>query len=268
MTCPGHCYSRSLSGWSHTPNLTAPLLATAVGLTGAAAGLRLTEIRGRARIMVPFSAGVLLGVALFGLLPELAAGLGWIPSAAMFAAGYFLLLLIDRYVYPVCPSCSHDHDHATCSTELHGFAVPLIAAAAMHSFLDGWNITTVQLMPPLGLRIAVPLAIAIHKAPEGIALGGVLMASISSPTRALVWCFVAEGTTLLGSALALTLAPRLGSQWITYPLGVTAGWLAYLGYHAIHEESKRRGAGFALSSALTGMAGAALLQRGVEAILR
>jgi hypothetical protein len=41
-----------------------------------------------------------------------------------------------------------------------------------------------------------------------------------------------------------------------------------LGYHAIHEDWKRRGAGAASVSALTGLAGAAVLQRGAEALFR
>ena len=244
------------------------MLATAVGLAGAVLGVRLIGLRHRARVVIPFSAGVLLGVALFGLLPELRVELGWAVSGLRFAAGYFLLLLINRYVYPVCPTCSHDHDHDACSMELHGFAGPLIGAAALHSFLDGWSIATAQLAAPLGIRVAVPLAIALHKAPEGIALVGVLMASMPSRSRALAWCALAEGTTLLGGILALGLAPHLGSQWISYPLGITAGWLAYLGCHAMHQEWKRRGSAPSFLSALSGVAGAAAVQRGVEALFR
>jgi len=243
-------------------------LATAVGLGGAALGIRLTGLRRRARVVVPVSAGVLLGGALFGLLPELSTELSWSVSLVLFAAGYGFLLLINRYVYPVCPTCSHDHDHNACATELHGFAGPLIAAAAIHSFLDGWSIASVQLAVPLGIRVAVPLAIALHKLPEGIALGGILRASLRSHTAALACCALAEGTTLAGGVLGLTMAPHLGSQWITYPLGLAAGWLAYLGYHAVHEEWKRCGAGSSFASALTGVAGAAALQRGVEALFR
>jgi zinc transporter ZupT len=71
---------------------------------------------------------------------------------------------------------------------------------------------------------------------------------------------VAEGSTLVGGALGLWMAPHLGTRWITYPLGITAGWLLYLAYHALHEEWRRRGVP-AFVSALTGMAGAAILQR-------
>ncbi|HTS26817.1 MAG TPA: ZIP family metal transporter [Bryobacteraceae bacterium] len=248
--------------------IAAAALATAVGLAGAVAGLRLTAMRRRAHAAVPFSAGVLLGVALFGLVPELAGELGWTVSLILFASGYGVLLVLNRFAYPVCPTCAHDHDHSACATELHGFAGPLILAAAAHSFLDGWSVATVQLHVPLGLRVAVPVAVALHKLPEGIALGGILQASVKSRTAAMAWCALAEGATLLGGAAGLAMAPNLGSTWITYPLGVAAGWLFYLGFHAVHEEWKRRGAANAFLSALTGMAGAAAIQRGAEALFR
>ncbi|HTS65882.1 MAG TPA: ZIP family metal transporter [Candidatus Acidoferrales bacterium] len=248
--------------------IAAPVLATIVGMGGALLGLWLTGLRKRARAVVPFSAGVLLGVALFGLVPALAVELGWAASGTLFAVGYGALVAVNRYVYRVCPTCAHDHDHNACATELHGFAAPLIAAAALHSFLDGWSIATVQLAVPLGLRVAVPLAIALHKLPEGIALGGILRASVRSRTGAMAWAMLAEGATLAGGALGLVVGPQLGSQWITYPLGLAAGWIFYLGYHAVHEEWKRRGARVAMGPALTGVVGAAALQRGAEALFR
>ncbi|HXK07989.1 MAG TPA: hypothetical protein VMS37_36685, partial [Verrucomicrobiae bacterium] len=78
----------------------------------------------------------------------------------------------------------------------------------------------------------------------------------------------AEGSTLAGGALGLAVGPSLGTQWITYPLGFAAGWIFYLGYHAVHEEWKRRGARVAMAPALTGVMGAAALQRGAEALFR
>jgi zinc transporter ZupT len=248
--------------------ITAPALATAVGLLGAVLGIWLTGLRERARAVLPFSAGVLIGVALFGLVPELASEMGWGLSVGLFLAGYGALLLINRYVYRVCPTCAHDHDHNSCATELHGFAAPLIAAAAVHSFLDGWSITTVQLMVPLGLRVAVPLAVALHKFPEGLALGGIVRASVPRRGAALGWAVVAEGATLAGGVFGSVMGPHLGTEWITYPLGVAAGWLFYLGYHAVHEEWRRVGARRVLGWALAGVVGSAGIQRGAEWLLR
>jgi zinc transporter ZupT len=248
--------------------MTAPALATLVGVAGACAGVWLTGAHRRARVVVPFSAGVLLSVALFGLAPELALESGWAATILLFAAGYLLLFAVNRYAYPVCPTCAHNHDHSACDTELHGFAFPLILAAALHSAMDGWSVATTQLAAPLGLRVAVPLAIALHKVPEGIALGGILRASVKSRAGALAWCVFAEGSTLLGGAAGLWMAPRLGSQWTAYPVGLTAGWLFYLGYHAVHEEWKRRGAAPAFLSAAVGAICAAAIQRGAEWLFR
>ena len=72
-------------------------------------------------------------------LPELAVTVSWPVSVLLFAAGYGLLLGVNRYVYPVCPTCAHDHDHNACPQELHGFAGPLIAAAACVSETPGFR---------------------------------------------------------------------------------------------------------------------------------
>ena len=55
---------------------------------------------------------------------------------------------------------------------------------------------------------------------------------------------------------------------VSLPLGIAAGWLCYLGYHAVHEEWKRCGARPAFVAALAGLAGAAVIQRGAEALFR
>jgi zinc transporter ZupT len=251
-----------------TSGIAVPALATAVGLAGAAAGLWLTGAHRSARASVPFTAGILMGVALFGIVPEMAIESGWAVAAALFAGGYGVLFVTNRYGHPICPTCTHDHDHTACESELHGFGGPLALAAALHSFLDGWSIATAQSAVPLGLRVAAPLAVMLHKLPEGMALGGILRVSVKSRAEALGWCAVAEGTTMLGGVAGLWMAPALGTAWIGYPLGVAAGWLFYLGYHAVHEEWKRSGSTPAVAWAGAGAVSAALLQRGAEALLR
>ena len=55
---------------SYSAAIAIPLLAALIGIAGAALGLWLTGLRQRIQMMVPLSAGVLLGVAVFGLLPN------------------------------------------------------------------------------------------------------------------------------------------------------------------------------------------------------
>ncbi|MGO4884957.1 MAG: ZIP family metal transporter [Bryobacteraceae bacterium] len=251
-----------------TSGIGPPLLAALVGIAGVFLGLWLTTAGRRTRLVIPFSAGVLLGVVFFGLLPELVEETGWAVTGIFFVAGYGLLYWIGRHIAPVCPSCSHDHDHQACHTALHGFAAPMIGAMMLHSFFDGWSIAAAQLASNHGLRLAVTMAVALHKIPEGLALGAIVRASVASRGTALFWSVSAESLTLAGGILGLAIAPQLGAAWITYPLALAAGWLFYLGAHAIHGEWKRRGPVAACATALTGAAGAAVLQQGVEAWFR
>jgi zinc and cadmium transporter len=243
-------------------------LAALIGVAGVFLGLWLATAGRRTRLVVPFSAGVLLGVVFFGLLPELVEEIGWQVTGIFFVGGYGLLYGINRYVAPVCPSCAHDHDHQSCGTVLHGFAAPLIGAMMLHAFFDGWSVATVQLSSHRGIRVAVAMAVALHKIPEGLALGAMARASVSSRSVAVFWSVSAEMMTLVGGILGLAIVPKLGAAWITYPLALAAGWLFYLGTHAVHEEWKRRGPVPAFVTALTGAAGAAVLQQGVQAWFR
>jgi zinc transporter ZupT len=244
------------------------LLATAAALAGAIIGISLESARHTTRMIIPFAGGVLMAISLVGLLPEVIAETGWTMGPLLFAAGYGLLRVINRHLFPVCPSCDHDHDHDTCERVLHGFTAPMVLAAAVHSTLDGWSIVTAQWAAPSGVRLALPLAFVLHKIPEGIALGTLLRAAVDSRWTAFLWCLLCEGVTLVGGAAALSLAPVLGHAWVGYPLAVAGGTFFYLGYHAVHGEWKRRGAIPAFVPAVTGAVGATVLQRGAEVFLR
>lgn len=244
------------------------LLATLAALAGAVLGIFLEGAGRSTRVIVPFAGGVLMGISMFGVLPEVVAGTGWVTGPLLFAAGYGMLRVVNRYLFPVCPSCAHDHDHDLCATALHGFAAPMVLAAAIHSTLDGWSVVTAQWAAPPGVRLALPLAFVLHKIPEGIALGTLLRAAVRSQWQAFSWCLLCEGVTLAGGVAGIGLTPILGQGWIGYPLGIAGGTFFYLGFHAIHGEWKRRGAIPAFLPALTGAAGAAALQCGAEVFFR
>lgn len=236
------------------------LLATWIGIAGAALGV--CSRIGSARRIVPFSGGLLMGIAVIGVLPELAERHGWGVGAALLAAGVTLLWAVGRYVYPVCPSCSHTHDHERCVTVLHGFALPLVVAASLHSLFDGLGIAASQQEHAQGLATAVLAGVTLHKIPEGIALGIMLRASIRSRFAALTWCVAAEACTFLGAVLESAMADRSGVNWVTYPLALAGGSFLYLGFHAVHGEWRRGVPAF--GPALTGVAGAAAILQGVR----
>ena len=210
-----------------------PYLVTAVAILSALGGVWLTSLHALSRRLVPLAGVALVGVAVFWVLPEMAEFLRWPAALAAITAGFALLWAIDRFVYPVCPACSHSHDHDHCATTLHGFAPPLLAAAALHSALDGWSLVAAS---NGGTRLGVSLgmAIAIHKIPEGLALGVIARAALDSRKAALGWCALAEGATLAGAALEIILAPYLGPFSLHAWLAVAGGSFLYLGGHAVH----------------------------------
>jgi zinc transporter ZupT len=104
--------------------------------------------------------------------------------------------------------------------------------------------------------------VTLHKLPEGIALGIMLRAAVSSRFAALAWCAAAEGTTLLGAVLELALSDRLGVHWVAYPLALAGGSFLFLGFHAVHGEWRRGAPAFV--PALTGAVGAAAIQQGAR----
>jgi zinc transporter ZupT len=212
-------------------------LCALAAFVGAVAGVWLTGLPDVSRRMIPFSGAVLAAIALFWILPELAATFGWAGGSVLMLLGVGVIAGIDRFVYPVCPACSHTHDHSHCSTRLHGFASPLIIAALLHSLFDGWAFATGYSDTA---SHALSFGVAIHKIPEGIALGVILRAALKGRAQAIAWAAVIQMVTVLGGALQLTAAPWLGRQWIAVLLAVGGGMLLYLGGHAMHGEWKRR----------------------------
>jgi zinc transporter ZupT len=235
-------------------------------LAGAFAGIRLAEMPSISRRVLPFSGGLLIGIALFWILPEIAARDSWLSSSAGLIAGFSLLWLIDRYVYPVCPTCSHTHHHEDCHESLHGFAAPLVIAAGLHSFFDGWSLAVSEQKGFESLKIAFLAGIGVHKLPEGLALGALLIAALGTERRAMLGAAAAQSMMLLGGALGVLLADRLSIQVTVAFLSVAAGAFVYLGYHAVDSEYQQRGFATSLAPALTGAAGAAVLKAVVPGI--
>jgi zinc transporter ZupT len=243
-------------------------------LAGAAAGIKLAETPSVSQRVLPFSGGMLIGVAVFWILPEIAqhdvwlrrwVG-GWLGAITGLAVGFTILWLIDHYIYPVCPTCSHTHDHGSCSERLHGFAVPLLIASGLHNFFDGWSLSVSQQKGFEDLKVGFLLGIGAHKLPEGLALGALLTAALGTARNAMLGAVAAQAMMVAGGVLAAVLAPHMGTSWTIGFLSVAAGAFVYLGYHAIDSEYQRRGVATSVMPALTGAVGAAALRSIVPGI--
>jgi zinc transporter ZupT len=174
---------------------------------------------GRRRVLlIQISGALLAGVALLGLMPELTGEIGWARTLGLAAAGYGVLMALDHRGYAVCPSCSHGEK----------FAGSLVAATAVHAFVDGWGLVASRGQG--NVSGAIVLAILVHKAPEGMALGAMLRASSASAVTAAVLCCLAELPTVAGGAAGLWVTPP---GWIAYILSVVAGTFLFLGVNEL-----------------------------------
>lgn len=222
-------------------NLSPAVIVFGIGLAGAIGGAALEQAPRAARKILLVSGGALLVIALFWVAPEIAEAYGWLRCLVWVGAGFGLLWAIDKFVWPLCPSCSHTHDHAACASPLHGLALPLILASGVHSFFDGWGMTTAQ-RTSAKLELAFVLGVGVHKIFEGIALGAILRAAVGSWPRIITGAAVAQGMTVAGGLAALWIASQVNSAWFGAFLGIAGGTFLYLGYHTLHAELSRRSA--------------------------
>lgn len=236
----------------------APLAIFILAVCSAAAGVWLNSSGAVSRRLVPFAGGVLMGVAIFWVLPEMAEFFRWTGAVAWVGAGTAALWVIDRFVYPVCPACAPAHGHDHCATRLHGFAMPLLAAAALHSGLDGWSVMAAG--DHADFSAALGFGIGAHKIPEGLALGLIARAALPTRFAALAWCVAAQAATLMGAALEPLAASHFGAQGQHVLLALAGGSFLYLGGHAVHGELRRSGAAPAFVPAITGVAGSSVLR--------
>lgn len=159
-------------------------------------------------------------VAVFALIPETAGEIGWPVAILAACAGYGLLEIFDRMGLPVCPSCSHSH----------GFSGPLVAATAIHAFVDGWGMMAIGGSSGRDISRAILAALLLHKIPEGLALGAILRMSAGTARRAVALAILAEFPTLIGGIVGMRAAQ---ATWIGYPLALAGGAYLFLGIHAI-----------------------------------
>ncbi|HSM80018.1 MAG TPA: ZIP family metal transporter [Bryobacteraceae bacterium] len=200
----------------------------------------LESIPRASKAIVLLSGIVLAGMSFFWVMPEIAQHFGWMGGLLWVVVGFLLLWTVNRYLYQVCPSCTHTHDHDHCTSQLHGFAVPLIVASGLHSFMDGWSLGASRQQGFEDLQLVFLAGIAIHKLPEGLALGGILRAAMDSPVKTLLGSVLAQSMALAGFAAESVLAPYAGPRWLGIMLGLAGGTFLYLGYHALESVYQQR----------------------------
>jgi len=228
------------------------LVAAATFFSTFLGGLAAVRVRDRMHLLLGFSSGAVLGVALFDVFPELisrseSAGIA-ISSAMLFVAVGFLVFFLLETVTRLHGGPGHGHEHAHPTPE-----VGMVAAAGLsfHSFLDGVAIG-VGFKTNLTLGVAIGLAVLAHDFSDGLNTVTVVLAHGNSLRRALRWLAVDAITPLLGATVAM-LAP-LPNGILPYILGSFVGVFIYIGASDLLPEAREHDSPWPAVATVGGMA--------------
>ena len=206
---------------------------TAFGIAVAGGALSATFARTHRQLcaFISLGAGTLLGVALCGIAPECWEALrGWFLPAA--ASGYLLFAIVTKYVYHVCPACAASHFDEATTHRLAEFATAMMIALGIHCLVDGLALAAgIEESEPV--KLSIVFAICVHKFPEGLALGALLLGG-GFPRRKMLWLVAAvESTTILGGLLGWLVLRSASNFWLALALANAGGGFLYLAAHAV-----------------------------------
>jgi ZIP family zinc transporter len=193
------------------------------------------RFRDRLHLILGFSAGAVVAVALFDLLPEaMSFGASYSPAtiALFIAAGFLAYLVFDRLILIHPHDHGNEHEHSHDEPPARGIAGALTLSA--HSFFDGVAIGVgFQASSTVGLVIAA--AVIAHDFSDGINTVSFIVRGGGTWRKALPWLLVDAIAPVLG-ALS-TLLFRIPTANIGPVLAVFAGSFLYLGASDLIPES-------------------------------
>src|SRR3954452_12268062 len=196
--------------------------------------------RDKLHLILGFSSGAVLGVALFDLLPEsLDLTEGHHSTATMtlvVAVGFFAFMFLSR-VLLLHPEHDDDgghvHDHAA-DPRLGSVSA---ASLSLHSFLDGVGIgLAFQVSTAVGVIVAV--AVLAHDFSDGINTVTVILRSRGRGLSAAKWLLLDAVAPVLG--VASTFFFTLTDAQLGILLSLFCGFFLYLGASDLLPESHHR----------------------------
>ncbi len=227
------------------------VIAVAAFLSTLLGGLLALRLRDKLHLILGFSAGAVIGVAFFDLLPEAInfGGRFHTPSALLSCTGLGFLsyLVLDRILL------------------FHGESArrgPLAAVVlCIHSVLDGVAIG-LAFRASHEVGIVVAIAVLTHDFSDGINTMNIVLRNGGDRSRALYWLLVDAAAPVLG--VASTFLFTLPGEAFGTALALFAGFFLYIGASDLIPESYHAHPKF-LTTAMT-LAGAAVLYLAISLI--
>lgn len=212
------------------------LFALGAGVVTFLGGLFSLRFKDQAHLITSFSAGVVIGLAFFDLLPE-SIELGGLENISLIttviALGFVFYLILDRAFHNIKQKTGHDHSHE--SHIEHGHRGNLRAGSlVVHSFLDGMGIGfAFQVSTSLGILVAV--AVLAHDFSDGINTISAIIKDGGKKVRALKWLTLDSIAPVLG--VLSTLFFTVSESTLGFILALFAGFFFYIGASDLIPES-------------------------------
>lgn len=206
------------------PITIAAFLATLLG------GLFALKFKDKLHLILGFSAGAVIGVAFFDLIPEaLDLGGNFYGTASIMAVtalGFAAYMIIDRFI------THHCHNHEEHGATTHGkFGA---GSLSIHSFLDGVAIgLAFKVSTAVGIIVAI--AVIVHDFSDGVNTVGLILHNNGERKQAARWLFVDALAPVVG--VIFTLFFSLPGQILGVILALFAGFFLYIGASDLLPES-------------------------------
>jgi zinc and cadmium transporter len=207
-------------------------LATAIAVSGGALSAWMARTHKQLCAFISLGAGTLLGVAIFGIAPECLEALRWWQFLLAAGTGYFLFALITRYIYHVCPACAASHFDEATTHRLAEFATAMMIALSLHCGVDGLALAAGN-EEATPVNLSITFAICVHKFPEGLALGALLLGGGFGRWKMLGLVAAVEAMTIVGGLLGWFVLRDVSNVWLALTLANAGGGFLYLAVHAL-----------------------------------
>jgi zinc transporter ZupT len=224
--------------------------------------------------VLPWTAGVLLGVSVFWILPEIAEDRGWTVTLALVVPLVLVLALINRYAYPICPFCLENlHAQLTCHSHPAARRVvaigwPLLLVGCVHCFLDGWAIGLARVgAAATSATAAISYGVIVHKLPESVAIGIVAARLTSTRLRAMAMVGLIQLSMLAGGVFSFVSAYRDIASLELFSIPACACLLLF-GFVALEDERRLNGTRRAILAAVPGVLGCGLMTQAMRVFAR
>ena len=197
-------------------------------------GLFALKYKDKLHLILGFSAGAMIGVAFFDLLPEaIILGSKQFNSSiitSVVALGFILFMFLDRFF------SLHAHGDEQCGNKNHRGQIGA-TTLSIHSFLDGAAIgLAFKVSPAVGAVVAI--AVLAHDFSDGINTINLILKNFGSPRQAFKWLLVDAFAPALG--LLSTLFFSVPEATLGLILALFCGFFLYIGASDLLPESHHR----------------------------